>query len=152
MELGIIEMWVMAIVVGLLVVYLTIDSKRMAETQNITKLHDDVDGRREYIASGITDYNHPGAKILVILYSLFCRKCESTNIFAEISDDKYHIQVICRDCGYNTMIPLKKMLIHEQLTDDEYNEDEEKAVKEYLHKLHEKHEVDIVEPEESHKH
>jgi RNase P subunit RPR2 len=151
MEFGVAEMWVLVLLVGFLIVYLTHDAKRMAETQNITKICDDVDGRREYIASGITDYNHPGAKILVILYSLFCRKCDSTNIFAEIAEDKEHIQVICRDCGYNTLIPLKKMLIHESLTEEDYDKAEEEVVREYIHKIHEKHEVDVVDPEKSHK-
>ena len=151
MTFGIAEMYVMIAVTFILILYLKHDSARYAETQNITRLDngDDHD-RREYIASGITDGDFHGTKILVILYSLYCRKCGSTNIYAEIAETKEHIQIECRDCGYVTLIPLKKLIIHEELVDDVTKSDEELA-REYVKKLRENHEVDVVEPEKPHK-
>ena len=151
MNFGIAEMYVMIIVTLILIVYLKKDATKYAETQNITRLDNgDDNNRREYVASGITDGDFHGAKILVILYSLYCRKCGSTNIFAEIGESKEHIHVECRDCGYITLIPLKKLIIHEELQDDGTKSDEELA-REYVKKLREHHEIEVTEPEITHK-
>ena len=151
MTFGIAEMYVMIIITIILIVILKRDSRKYAETQNITRLDNEDDrDRREYIASGITDGDFHGAKILVILYSLYCRKCGSTNLFAEIAETKEHIHVECRDCGYITLIPLKKLIIHEELVDDGTKSDEELA-KEYIKKIRNHHEIDVVEPKLTHK-
>ena len=154
MELSVFEMYILIMITGIFILILKRDSKKYAETQNITRLDDGNDEhRREFIASGISDYKYAGAKILVIMYSLYCRKCMSSNIFAEISEDKEHVQVICRDCGYITLIPLKKMLINEVLDDINGDIDEELA-KKYIKKINKDHEVDIIDSDEdkSHKH
>ncbi len=150
MEFGIFEMYIMIAITLIFIIILKRDSQKYAETNNITKLDQNEDGtRREYIASGVTDYSKSGSKLLIIIYSIFCRNCDSTNIFAEISEDKEHIQLTCRDCGYNTLIPLKKMFIHERLDDALTEENEEELVKRYIHKVQTKHEVDIEEPDDT---
>lgn len=149
MEIGIPEMYLIIIVTIILMIVLRINVGKLADTRNITRIDVGEDGnRREFIASGMTDPRHHGSKILVVLYSLFCRNCDSTDIFAEISDDKEHIELVCRKCGYITLIPLKKMIIHEYIDEGILDDDEEKAVREYIRALHAKHTVDIIDPDE----
>ena len=153
MELSVVDMYVIIVIVGILVVILRRDATKYAETQNITRIDSgESKTRREYIASGITDSSFPGSKILIIMYSLFCRKCNSTNIFAEIGEDKEHVQVFCRDCGYTTLIPLKKLLISEEVLPSGSSEIDEKIVREYLSKLNKNHEVAILDPDEEKSH
>ena len=149
MEIGIPEMYLIIIVTIILMIVLKINANKLADTRNIARIDVGEDeSRREFIASGVTDIRHCGSKILVILYSLFCRNCNSTDIFAEISEDKEHIELVCRKCGYITLIPLKKLVIHEYIDNEILDADEEKAVREYIKILHAKHTVDIIDPDE----
>lgn len=147
MNIGIIEMYFLIVVVFVCIFILRRESTKYAETKNITRLDiGEENERREYVASGLNDNDYHGTKILMILYSLYCRRCGSSDIFAEISDTNEHIQVYCRKCGYTTLIPLKKMLIHEDVPEGEEDVDEQELVKQYIHILHEKHEVDVIDP------
>ena len=94
---------------------LRVDTQRYASTENITKIEDTED-HTVYVASGITDKENPGAKILMVMYSLYCRKCHSTNVFVELSDEDKSIHVLCRDCEYITRIKLSKLFVkHEDV-------------------------------------
>ena len=147
MDIGIVGMYVMIILIGALRIVLRINASKLADTRNIARIDIGEDeGRREFIASGVSDANNKGSKILVILYSLMCRKCDSSNIYADISEDKEHIEITCKDCGYITIIPLKRLVFHEDISPEELAEDEERAVREYIRKLHAKHEIDIIDP------
>lgn len=149
MDMGLFEMYVLVAIIAILILYLRKNSTKFAETQNITRLDvSDDDNRREYIASGVTDQNFPGSKILIIMYSLFCRKCNSANIYAEIGEDKDHVQVYCRDCGYTTLIPLKKLIIKEEILPPGASMVDEKVIRDYIKNINRHHEVDIVDPDE----
>ena len=153
MEIGIPEMYVMILITILFIIILRINVSKFADTRNITRIDvgEDED-RREFVASGITDPRNHGSKILVVLYSLFCRKCDSVDIFAEISDDNEHIELVCRKCGYITLIPLKKLVIHETVDDEAMEEDEDKAIRDYVKTIHAKHTIDIIDPDEDKSH
>ena len=145
MQLGILEMYVIMTIIGLLILLQRRDAAKVAETQNIKRLDTgESENRREYVVSGLTDKQKTGSKILCILYSLYCRNCDSANIFIDLSETKDHLEVHCGECGYNTLIPLKKLLIHEELEDMITPENEEEIVKKYIKTLHVKHECDVV--------
>ena len=140
-------MYFLIILVFICIFILRKHSTKYAETRNITRLDTgEDDGRREFIASGLNDHDYHGNKILMILYSLYCRRCGSSDIFAEIAESNEHIEVYCKKCGYTTLIPLKKILIHEDISADMEVLSEKEIVRRYIRKLHEKHEVDIIDP------
>lgn len=144
MQFGILEMYVIMTIIGLLILLLRRDAAKVAETQHLIRLDGgESENRREYVASGLNDNQKPGSKILCILYSLYCRNCDSTNIFIDLSETKDYLELHCRDCGYNTLIPLRKLVIHEELVDEMTPENEEELVKKYIKTLHTKHECDV---------
>ena len=145
MQLGILEMYVIMTIIGLLILLLRRDAAKVAETQHLIRLDGgESENRREYVASGLNDNQKPGNKILCILYSLYCRNCDSSNIFIDLSETKAHLELHCKDCGYNTLIPLRKLMIHEELDDEMTPENEEELVKKYIKTLRTKHECDVV--------
>lgn len=109
MPLQILNVLIFFILIALIILHR--DAAKFAETSHLTRLNDE-ESKRTYIASGITDKIHPGAKILVVLYSLFCRKCDSTNIFVDLDVDDDFLQITCRDCGRVTRIKLTDLMIH----------------------------------------
>ena len=109
MPLQILNVLIFFILIALIILHR--DAAKFAETSHLTRLNDE-ETKRTYIASGITDKIHPGAKILVVLYSLFCRKCDSTNIFVDLDVDDDFLQITCRDCGRVTRIKLTDLMIH----------------------------------------
>ncbi len=144
MQLGILEMYVIMTIIGLLIFLLRRYAAIIAETQHIIRLDGgESENRREYIASGLSDNQKPGSKILCILYSLYCRNCDSSNIFIDLSETKDYLELHCKDCGYNTLIPLRKLMIHEELTDEMTPENEEAMIKKYIKKIRVKHECDV---------
>lgn len=110
---SIIDYWLLIIIVAGALLLLRRDTERYATSENITKINED-DNNRVYVASRITDTKHPGAKILLVMYSLYCRKCDSTNIFVEMSEEDDSIHVECRDCGFVTRIKLSKLFIKKE--------------------------------------
>ncbi len=137
-------MYVIMTIIGLLILLLRRDAAKIAETQHIIRLDGgESENRREYIASGLSDNQKPGSKILCILYSLYCRNCDSSNIFIDLSETKDYLELHCKDCGYNTLIPLRKLMIHEELTDEMTPENEEAMIKKYIKKIRVKHECDV---------
>ena len=144
MQMGLVEMYVIMLIVGIFILLLRRDATKFAETQHLQRLDNGEDqGRREYVASGLNDKQNTSAKILCILYSLYCRNCNSTNIFIDLTETKDYLEIHCRECGYNTLIPLKKLLIHEELEEAITPENEEAVVKKYIKTLHIKHEADV---------
>lgn len=109
MPLQILNVLIFFILIALIILHR--DAAKFAETSHLTRLNDE-ESKRTYIASGITDKIHPGAKILVVLYSLFCRKCDSTNIFVDLDVDDDFLQITCRECGKVTRIKLTDLMIH----------------------------------------
>jgi RNase P subunit RPR2 len=100
---------VMIIIILILLLILRHDAKKYAITQNVTTLIDDKTGR-VYVASHVSDRKYHGAKVLMVLHSLYCRKCKSDNIFVDLSDDASMLIIKCRDCGHTTQIPVKNIL------------------------------------------
>ena len=109
MPLQILNVLIFFILIALIILHR--DAAKFAETSHLTRLNDE-ESKRTYIASGVTDKIHPGAKILVVLYSLFCRKCDSTNIFVDLDVDDDFLQITCRECGKVTRIKLTDLMIH----------------------------------------
>ena len=105
--------WLLIVIVSASLVLLRKDSERYATCENVTKINED-DDNRVYVASRMTDTEHPGAKILLVMYSLYCRKCDSTNVFVELSEEDDSIHAECRDCGFITRIKLSKLFIKKE--------------------------------------
>ena len=108
MSIQMLNIIIFLILIGLILLHR--DASRYAETSHIIRLNDD-DEQRMYIASGVTDRVHEGAKILLILYSLFCRKCKSTNIFVDLDAENDFLVMTCRDCGMITRIKLTDLML-----------------------------------------
>lgn len=109
MPLQILNVLIFFILIALIILHK--DASKFAETNHLTRLNDD-ENKRVYVASGITDKIHPGAKILLVMYSLFCRKCDSTNIFVDLDTDDDFLQITCRDCGRVTRIKLTDLMVN----------------------------------------
>ena len=108
MSIQMLNIIIFLILIGLILLHR--DASRYAETSHIIRLNDDNE-QRMYIASGVTDRVHEGAKILLILYSLFCRKCKSTNIFVDLDTENDFLVMTCRDCGMITRIKLTDLML-----------------------------------------
>ena len=107
------EMYLIAFFVLIGLIALTIDAKKYAMINNVTNLFDDSE-RRIYIASGMTDNEYKGSKILMIMYSIYCRKCNGQDVYVELSDESKSLDVYCKSCGYVSRIKLEKLVVKQE--------------------------------------
>lgn len=107
---SLIDYYLLIIVVIIALFALHKDVKRYADHEYLTKIKNDRD-ERIYIASRMNDENSSGAKILMVLYSLYCRKCHSSDVFVELSEDHDYLLITCRNCDTVTRIKLAKLFI-----------------------------------------
>jgi len=108
MSMQMLNIVIFLILIGLILLHR--DASKYAETSHIIRLNDSNE-QRIYIASGVTDKVHEGAKILLVLYSLFCRKCKSTNIFVDLDTENDFLMMTCRECGMITRIKLTDLMV-----------------------------------------
>ena len=99
------------IIVSIILLALYIDARRFRKSHQIKKVEHDNDTKNVYVA---TEDKKPGNgknyKVMVLLHSLHCEKCNSENIKIEITPDNKHVRVICYDCGYAQKISLKSII------------------------------------------
>ena len=88
------------------------NAEKVAVMEHFTVLKDSED-QRTYIASGVSDNEFKGRKILLVMYSVYCRKCESSDVFVEMEKDSESLEVNCRKCGHITHLKLNKLFIKE---------------------------------------
>lgn len=117
-----IEMYLIAFFVLISLIALNWDAKKYAMLNNITTIYDN-DERRIYIGSGMADNEYKGCKILMVMYSLFCRKCNSQNIYVELNDEASSLDVYCKDCGYVSRIKLEKLIVKQEPINHKKNEE-----------------------------
>lgn len=111
MTTSLIDYYLLVFVFIIALILLRRDTQRYATSEHITQIDNNDEDKRVYVASRITDKENPGAKILLVMYSIYCRKCKSTNIFVDMSDEDESIHITCRDCGYITRIELEKLFV-----------------------------------------
>lgn len=105
-----IDYYLLVLVVLVALFFLNKDVKRYADHEYLTQIKNDRD-ERVYVASRMNDENASGAKILMVLYSLYCRKCHSTDVFVELSEDHDFLLITCRNCDKVTRVKLTKLFI-----------------------------------------
>ena len=106
----VIDYYVLVIVTIGCLLMLKINAEKVAVMQHFTILQDS-ENQRTYIAAGVSDTEFNGRKILLVMYSLFCRKCNSSDVFVEMESDSESIEVECRKCGHITHLKLNKLFI-----------------------------------------
>lgn len=110
MENNGISLLVTVVIIMILLLILRRDSQKLAITQDVTEIANK-SNTRIYVASHVSDRKNPGAKILLILHSLYCRKCDSTNVLVDLSDDGRMLIIKCRECSYSTRIKMDDLLL-----------------------------------------
>lgn len=99
------------LIVSIILLALYIDARRFRKSHQIKKVEHDEKNKNVYVA---TEDGKSGSqknyKVLVLLHSLHCEKCNSENIKIEITPDNKHVRVVCYDCGYASKISLKSII------------------------------------------
>lgn len=100
------------IIIAIFLLVLYIDARRYRKTHHIKKVEHDENNKNIYVATedGRSPHNQKNYKVMVLLHSLHCEKCNSENIKIEITPDNQHVRVICFDCGFISKISLKSII------------------------------------------
>lgn len=117
--MSIIEMYLLMLIFSAFMYYLYKDSKRFAYTENVVLL-EETENRRSYVSYKPT--GHKKEKVLLVLYSIICRKCNSNDVLVELCEDDDCIHIVCKKCKYVTRIKLADIAINE-IDDDEKTQD-----------------------------
>ena len=105
------ELLTVMVITIIILAILYFDARRFRKTHRIKKVEQDDINKSIYVATEEgklgTSKNY---KVMVLLHSLHCEKCNSENIKIEITPDNKHVRVICFDCGLISKISLKSII------------------------------------------